>query len=177
MSLRFLSLLVALPLLAANPEPMRLTLDKQGVHPSQRPSHHAAGRPAVFQAYPNIIGIMGGETLLAHYHGGANQVFMNRLLKLCAKYGRIFYDADGTYPDENKWEALYGKEGALMRDYAGYLVFAQKNNILHRQFVSQSTVLGLYLSGASRRRQGQHLGCNRGGSEPAIVTREWRGGD
>ena len=72
----------------------------------------------VFQTYTNVIGIMGGETLSAHYHGGANQVYMNRLLKLCGKYGRIFYDADGTYPGENKWEALYAKQGALMNEYA-----------------------------------------------------------
>lgn len=102
----------------------------------------------VFQAYPNVIGIMGGETLSTHYHGGVNQLFVNRLLKLCGKYGRIFYDADGTYPGENKWEELYKKEGGLMRKYGDHLVFAQKNNILHRQFVSQSSVLGLYLSGA-----------------------------
>jgi hypothetical protein len=102
---------------------------------------------AVFQAYPNVLGIMGGETLSTHYHGGPKQLYVNRLLKLCGKYGRIFYDADGTYPSENKWEELYEKEGALMREYGGHLVFAQKNNILHRQFVSQSSVLGLYLSG------------------------------
>jgi hypothetical protein len=101
---------------------------------------------AVFQAYPNVIGIMGGETLSTHYHGGPMQTYINRLLKLCGKYGRIFYDADGTYPGENKWEALYTKEGRLMKEYAGHLIFAQKNNILHRQFVSQSSVLGLYLT-------------------------------
>ncbi len=102
---------------------------------------------AIFQAYTNVIGIIGGETLSTHYHGGANQTYVNRLLKLCGKYGRIYYDADGTYPSENKWEALYAKEGALMHEYADYLIFAQKNNILHRQFVSQSSVLGLYLTG------------------------------
>jgi acyl-CoA thioesterase-1 len=73
---------------------------------------------------------------------------MERLLKLCGKYGRICYEADGTYPNENKWESAYASIGPLLRDYAGYLVFAQKNNILHRQFVSQSATLGLYLSGA-----------------------------
>lgn len=102
----------------------------------------------IFQTYPNVIGIMGGETLSAHYHGGAHQLYIQRLVKLCAKYGRIFYDADGTYPEENKWEALYAKEGEFMSEYRDYFVFAQKNNILHRQFVSQSSVLGLYLSGA-----------------------------
>jgi hypothetical protein len=101
----------------------------------------------VFQLYPNVIGIMPGETLTTHYRGGEAQRYVNRLLKLCGKYGRIYYDADGTYPSENKWESLYQKEGALMKAYASHLVFAQKNNILHRQFVSQSSVLGLYLAG------------------------------
>ncbi len=100
----------------------------------------------VFQTYSNIIGITGGETLSTHYHGGQMQTYINRLLRICGKYGRIFYDADGTYPGENKWQELYAKEGALMKEYSDHLIFAQKNNILHRQFVSQSSVLGLYLT-------------------------------
>ncbi len=102
---------------------------------------------ALFQAYPEVIGIIGGESLKASYGGGMVQSYANRLLKLCGKYGRVFYEADGTYPVENKWEELYRKNGNLMREYADYLILAQKNNILHRQFVSQSSVLGLYLSG------------------------------
>ena len=101
-----------------------------------------------FQKYPNVMGVMGGESLSSSYHGGERQIYANRLLKLCGKYGLIFYEADGTYPSDNKWEALYAKNGDLMREYGDYLLFAQKNNILHRQFVSQSSVLGLYLSGA-----------------------------
>jgi hypothetical protein len=100
----------------------------------------------VFQAYPNVIGISGGETLSAHYHGGETEVFIQRLAKLCAKYGRIFYDADGTYPKENKYQALFEKNSAFMKEYKDYFILAQKNNILHRQFVSQSSVLGLYLA-------------------------------
>jgi hypothetical protein len=103
---------------------------------------------ALFQAYPEVIGAIGGESLTHSYGGGKSQEYTNRLLKLCGKYGRIFYEADGTYPTENKWEELYRRNGDLMREYADYLVFAQKNNILHRQFVSQSSVLGLYLSGS-----------------------------
>ena len=102
----------------------------------------------IFQKYPNVIGNTGGESLSAHFHGGDNQVYVSRVLKLCGKYGRLFYDADGTYPPENKWQSLYEKSGSLMKEYSDYLIFAQKNNILHRQFVSQSSVLGLYLSGA-----------------------------
>jgi hypothetical protein len=100
----------------------------------------------LFQTYPNVIGIMGGESLTSHYMGGEMQAYVNRLLKLCGKYGRIFYDADGTGPAENKWEVLYEKSGPLMNEYRDYLIFAQKNNILHRQFMTQSAVLGLYLS-------------------------------
>lgn len=102
---------------------------------------------AIFQRYPNVIGISAGETLSAHYHGGENRVYTERLLKLCGKYGRIFYDADGSYPSENKFQALYDVKGEFMEEYKNYLIFAQKNNILHRQFVSQSSVLGLYLDG------------------------------
>jgi hypothetical protein len=101
----------------------------------------------LFQTYPNVIGIQAGETLSAHYHGGENQVYTERLLKLCGKYGRIFYDADGSYPGEFKYQALYETKGKFMEEYKDHLIFAQKNNILHRQFVSQSAVLGLYLDG------------------------------
>ncbi len=100
----------------------------------------------IFQTYPNVIGISNGEVLSGHYHGGEREVYLQRLLKLCGKYGRLFYDADGSYPQENKYQALYEKKGALMHEYRGNLIFAQKNNILHRQFVSQSSVLGLYLA-------------------------------
>jgi hypothetical protein len=101
----------------------------------------------IFQTYPNVIGIMGGETLAAHYHGGERELYIQRLVQLCAKYGRIFYEADGSYPSENKFQSLYEKNGAFMHAYRDYFVLAQKNNILHRQFVSQSSVLGLYLAG------------------------------
>lgn len=101
----------------------------------------------LFQKYPQVIGAMGGESLSFWYRGGIGELYTTRLLKLCGKYGRIYYEADGTYPKDDKWESVYQRKGELLREYAGNLVFAQKNNILHRQFVSQSSVLGLYLAG------------------------------
>lgn len=101
----------------------------------------------IFQTYPNVIGIMGGETLSALYHGGEMEIYMERLLRLCGKYGRIFYEADGSYPSEDKFQTLYEKKSELLAEYKNHIVFAQKNNILHRQFVTQSSVLGLYLAG------------------------------
>ena len=102
----------------------------------------------LFQKYPQVIGAMAGESLSFWYRGGIGELYTTRLLKLCGKYGRIYYEADGTYPKDDKWERVYEKKGDLLREYSGNLVFAQKNNILHRQFVSQSSVLGLYLAGA-----------------------------
>ncbi len=133
-------------------EPLRETDQKVFVR-THHPSPVTGWTPladieALFQTYPNVLGVMGGESLSALYHGGLAQTYTHRLLKLCGKHGRIYYEGDGTYPAENKWEALYRKQAPLLRDYGGYLVFAQKNNILHRQFVSQSSVLGLYVSGA-----------------------------
>jgi len=101
----------------------------------------------IFQTYPNVIGVTGGETLSVHYHGGEGEAYIQRLVKLCAKYGRLFYDADGSYPSENKYQALFEKNSAFMKEYKDFFILAQKNNILHRQFVSQSSVLGLYLAG------------------------------
>jgi hypothetical protein len=101
---------------------------------------------AVFQAYPNVVGIIGGETLDSLYAGGLRTTYAMRLLQLCAKYGRIYYEADGTYTT-NKWEELYARNGEFLQRYRDYLVLAQKNNIHNRQFVSQSSALGLYLAG------------------------------
>lgn len=99
-----------------------------------------------FQKYPNIIGAMGGEALTQYYRGGVETDYIERLIKLCAKYGRYIYEADGTYPVENKWEMLLKRSPHLVDEYGDYMILAQKNNILNRQFVSQSSVLGLYLS-------------------------------
>jgi len=119
---------------------------------THHPGPHTGWTPlseveAAFQAHDTIVGIMGGETLSAWYHGGQAQVYLERLLRLCGKYGRLMYEADGTYPNENKWEAAYARIAPLLREYRDHLVLAQKNNILHRQFVSQSSVLGLHLAG------------------------------
>ena len=100
----------------------------------------------LFQTYPNIIGIQVGETMSAHYTGDERTTYTERLLKLCGKYGRIFYDADGSYPSDLKIQSLYDIKGKFMEEYKDYLILAQKNNILHRQFATQSAVLGLYLA-------------------------------
>lgn len=101
----------------------------------------------------NFLGIQGGETLSTLYAEprGTNVVngdadYHRRLLRICAKYGRIYHEADGTYRDD-KWQDLMDKQGAFIRQFGPWLVLSQKNNIIRRQFYSQSAALGLWLGG------------------------------
>jgi hypothetical protein len=104
---------------------------------------------ALFQNNPNCLGTHGGEAMSALYKGGARELFSHRLIRLCAKYGKLFYFADGTYPLDNKWEDMYRISGEFLREYRHWVAFAQKNNILQRQMLTQSSTLGMYLSGLS----------------------------
>jgi hypothetical protein len=104
---------------------------------------------ALFRDNPNAMGICSGESMSALYRGGEETLFSRRLIQLCAKYGKLYYMADGTYPRDDKWVTMYETVGDFLTEYRDYIAFAQKNNILQRQFVSQSATLGLYLSGAT----------------------------
>jgi hypothetical protein len=72
--------------------------------------------------------------------------YHRRMTMICAKYGRIYHEADGTYRDD-KWQELWDKRGDFVRAYGPWLVLSQKNNIIRRQFYSQSAAYGLWLSG------------------------------
>jgi hypothetical protein len=104
---------------------------------------------ALFKSNPNCMGSAVGEAMSALYKGGAQTVFARRLIRLCAQYGKLFYIADGTYPLDNKWEDMYRIAGDFLTEHRHWLAFAQKNNILQRQMLSQSSTLGLYLTGLS----------------------------
>lgn len=98
------------------------------------------------QHVPNFIGMQGGEHLSALYNDSKDgeMRYHHRLVKIMAKYGRIYQEADGTYKDD-KWQELMDKQGPFVREYGRYLVLSQKNNIIRRQFYSQSAALGLWL--------------------------------
>lgn len=103
---------------------------------------------AVFQQFPNVIGIQGGESLDAWYGNSEKSRYVQRLVQLAVKYGRIVHEADGTY-DDNRWKALYDDPvaGKMVRENSPYIIFSQKNNIFNKQFMTQSAVLGQYLTG------------------------------
>ena len=80
------------------------------------------------------------------------------MLPGAAKYGMIYQEADGTYRDD-KWQDLMDKQGAFVRKYGPWLVLTQKNNIIRRQFYSQSAAMGLWLGGITH----QHGAWEDGG--------------
>jgi hypothetical protein len=84
--------------------------------------------------------------------------YHHRLTRICAKYGMLYQEADGTYKDD-KWQDLMDKQGAFVREYGRYLVLTQKNNIIRRQFYSQSAAMGLWLGGITH----QHGAWEDGG--------------
>ena len=127
------------------------------------PSYHEEwAAPAdyeyLFQHAPNCIGIQGGESLNILYEGAIPHRYAQRLLVLCAKYGKIYHEADGTY-GSNKWEALMAQAPDVLKTYGPYLILSQKNNIARRQFVTMGSTLGLWLAGATH----QHAAWEDGG--------------
>ena len=114
----------------------------------------------LFQNVPNFVGIQGGEHLSDLYQNGKDgaTTYAHRLTRLCAKYGMIYQEADGTYKDD-KWQDLMDKQGPFVREYGRYLVLSQKNNIIRRQFYSQSAAMGLWLGGITH----QHGAWEDGG--------------
>ena len=115
----------------------------------------------LFQHVPNFVGIQGGEHLSSLYRGGAKDgemVYHHRLTRLCAKYGMFYQEADGTYKDD-KWQELMDEQGPFVRQFGPWLVLSQKNNIIRRQFYSQSCALGLWLGNVTH----QHGAWEDGG--------------
>jgi hypothetical protein len=112
------------------------------------------------QHVPNFIGIQGGEHLSSLYRDNkdGDMRYHHRLTKTCAKYGLIYQEADGTYKDD-KWQELMDQQGPFVREFGPWLVLSQKNNIIRRQFYSQSAALGLWLGGITH----QHGAWEDGG--------------
>ncbi|MBI4625470.1 MAG: hypothetical protein HY736_19895 [Verrucomicrobia bacterium] len=114
----------------------------------------------LFQHVPNFVGIQGGEHLSSLYRDGRpkERLYHHRMIRLCAQYGMFYQEADGTYRDD-KWQELMDQQGAFVREFGPWLVLSQKNNIIRRQFYSQSAALGLWLGGITH----QHGAWEDGG--------------
>ncbi len=104
----------------------------------------------VCQNFPNFIGIQGGETIKKLYEPATPRTgdgeYHRRMVMLLAKYGRFFHEADGTYKDD-AWQDLWDRQQDFLKEFGQYIVLTQKNNIIRRQFYTQSAVMGLWLGG------------------------------
>lgn len=102
------------------------------------------------QKFPNFLGIQGGETIKKVYEKVKGDTgdgdYHRRMVKILAKYGRFYHEADGTYKDD-AWQDLWDQQGEFLKEYGQYIVFTQKNNIIRRQFYTESAVMGLWLGG------------------------------
>lgn len=104
----------------------------------------------VCQTFPNFVGIQGGETIKKVYEPVKGDTgdgdYHRRMVRILAKYGRFYHEADGTYKDD-AWQELWDQQGAFLKEYGRHIIFTQKNNIIRRQFYTQSAVMGLWLGG------------------------------
>jgi len=116
----------------------------------------------LFQTEPKIIGIVTGETFWGFpgVWGTAEWTYYNRLLQLCAKYGRVFIEGNGNSGSFN-WDNFLSQKPAtsvmtkanmrlnqdVIKQYAKYYIPCFKTNILGAMYQSESALLGGHLSG------------------------------
>ncbi|MFI4911133.1 MAG: LamG-like jellyroll fold domain-containing protein [Sedimentisphaeraceae bacterium JB056] len=104
----------------------------------------------LFSNYPNIIGICVGENFWNYWQWetDGSKEYISRLIKLCAKYGRLYIWGDGN-GTTFKWQQYASNDYWInfLAEYGEYMTFSQKNNINHTMHTTQGTLMGLWLSG------------------------------
>ena len=119
----------------------------------------------LFQQYPNLVGVTTGENFWAYGsadrdpEGSGRAIhWVNRLVALCAKYGRVFVFGEGNWR-EFKWDRFFGEEHLggemkvewmnqdFLREHADYFIPCSKTNIVWGNFQSESAILGAWLDG------------------------------
>jgi len=113
----------------------------------------------MFQHFPTLDGIVTGETFWAYGPRAAEEArYYNRVLQLCAKYGRHFIQGDGNWGHFN-WDRFFAAKprGAtdspvcdradpdLLRACGASLVPCSKTNIRDSYFEAASAVMGAWL--------------------------------
>lgn len=122
----------------------------------------------VFQNVPNVEGIMSGEVFW-----GYSEVtwlkervdiirYTNRVMQLCAKYGKYYMMADGNWMTSWRWDRYFAKDEKLshgtypdqvwmdpdfLRKYRKWLVFGAKSNICWGSYQMSGATQGAWLSG------------------------------
>lgn len=104
----------------------------------------------LFQHCPSVLGVTIGETFWGYgERARQEQVYYQRLLPLCAKYGRFLIQGDGNW-ERFDWDRLFAGERfdpALLRQCAAIFVPCPKTNIHYSYFEAASAVMGGWLAG------------------------------
>ncbi len=103
----------------------------------------------LFQTYPNIIGVCVGENFWNYWNWEADgtKEYITRLIKLCAKYGRLYIWGDGN-GTTFKWQQFASNDYwiNIMAEYGEYMTLSQKNNVNHTMHTTQGALMGIWLS-------------------------------
>ena len=105
----------------------------------------------LFQHCPNVLGVVIAETFWAYGERERQETpYYQRLLQLCAKYGRYCIQGDGNWGRFN-WDRLFAGAGRLdsatLRRCAPYFVPCAKTNVRDSYFEAEGAVLGGWLAG------------------------------
>jgi len=105
----------------------------------------------LFQHCPNVVGVTIAETFWAYGERERQETpYYQRLLPLCAKYGRYCIEGDGNWGRFN-WDRLFAGAGrldsGLLRRCAPYFIPCAKTNIRESYFEAASAVMGGWLTG------------------------------
>ncbi len=128
----------------------------------------------VFQHVPNVHGVLSGETFWVYsnvqWKPEAREVirYMERIIQLCAKYGKYYLMADGNWMESWKWDRYFAKEESFgsgshdqywmdpdfLRKHRQWLVYAPKSNICWDFHQMNGATQGAWLAGLC-----DNLGC------------------
>ncbi|MDZ8117704.1 glycoside hydrolase family 98 domain-containing protein [Pontiella agarivorans] len=121
----------------------------------------------VFQHVPNVQGIIIGESFWVYskvqWKENAAEIirYMNRVIQLCAKYGKYYMMADGNWMASWRWDRYFAKDERFgrgthdqtwmdpdfLREHKAWLVFAPKSNITWDAYQMSGATQGAWLAG------------------------------
>ena len=153
--------------------------------------------PQIEWQYQNIkhcLGIAFGEHMFwlpkARGVREEDNEFTRAVMRLAAKYGKFYFSEDGIQAGGDKWHWMNSDPDcqAILKDCGKNIILLQKNNIFSRGFLTQGSILGMWLSGrvgylgthhdsgfywqqAGMGKLGQYLGFEQGngGLSPAMM--------
>jgi len=112
--------------------------------------------PQIEWQYQNIrhcLGIAFGEHMFwlpkARGVREEDNEFTRAVMRLATKYGKFYFSEDGIQAGGDKWHWMNSDPDcqAILKDCGKNIILLQKNNIFSRGFLTQSSILGMWLSG------------------------------